>query len=619
MPYDAQTLPQLFWNGVRTNSGKTAQEWFDGNAWQARTYGEFGQAVRETAHALLSVGLKKGERVALWSRNSPQWAEVDLANLSLGLVTVPIYDTLTAEKGGFILKDSGARVLFVQDETILARVQKVRKTLPALDLVVVLHGDVPAGAGKGVESHAQFIARGRERLRAKGDELDGRIAAVKAADLASLVYTSGTTGEPKGVMLTHGNFTSNATTAMNVIDLGPTDVFLSFLPLSHVFERLAGHFCAYGCGATVVFARSLETLPDDMVRARPTLMMAVPRLYEKMHARVLEKVAGESRLKRGIFAWAMKAGLECVPYRERNEAPPRGLARRRKLADRLVLHKIRDRVGGRLRFFISGGAALSPAIERFFWAAGVSILQGYGLTETSPVTNVNTPTSLRIGSVGRTIPGVELRIDTQGWEGTGPPSRQEGEICFKGPNVMQGYWRNEKATAEAFDAAGWFHTGDVGYVDADGFLFITDRKKEILVLSNGKKVAPQPIENLLSLQPHVGQACVVGERRNFVGALLVPNWPAVEKFALQNGIATADRAKLLHDPRVASLFDREVAAVNEGLSRYEQIKRFELVPTEWSVESGELTPTLKLKRRIIQERLGGAIDGLYSKAGAEAA
>jgi long-chain acyl-CoA synthetase len=437
------------------------------------------------------------------------------------------------------------------------------------------------------------------------------VEAVDADDLASLVYTSGTTADPKGVMLTHGNFASNATTALSLVAIGPYDVFLSFLPLSHVFERLAGHFCAYAAGAKVVFARSLETLADDMGRARPTLMMAVPRLYEKMHGRVLDKIQGESFLKRAVFNWAMRTGREAVQLRQEGRPIPPKLQKRLKRAQKLVFHKLQERVGGRLRFFVSGGAALSPDIETFFWAAGITILQGYGLTETSPLCAVNLPDAFRIGSVGKVIPRVECRIDTSQWDSTGKP-HPEGEICFKGPNVMQGYWRNDAATKEAFDAQGWFRTGDVGYLDADGFLWITDRKKEIIVLSNGKKVAPQPIENALQLQPHIAQAMLVGEGRNYVSSLVVPDWQAIERFALRNGIA-GDRETLARDQRVVSLIEAEVEAVNAKLSRYEQVKKFWVVPAEWGTETGELTPTLKLKRRTIQERFAPFIEKLYPK------
>ena len=605
----AGTICELFWNSVRDNGERPAQEWFDGASWPQRSYHEFGRAVRDVANGLLAAGLRKGDRVAVWSKSSPQWAEADLACQTTGLVTVPIYDTLTGDKGAYILKDSGARLVFVQDAALLARLAPLKAKLPDLERVVLLQGHSDAA-----QSLAQFVAVGRTWAHGYPAELDAVAQAIEPDDLASIVYTSGTTGEPKGVMLTHGNFASNANEILGCVQFGPYDTFLSFLPLSHVYERAAGHFAAYGAGAKVCFARSVDTLTEDMLHAQPTIMTSVPRLYEKMHARIRDKIASESFVKRKLFAWAMGVGGKSVPYRTSGAPMPAGLARKVALADKLVFMKLRARLGGKLRYFVSGGAALSRDIEAFFWAAGIQILQGYGLTETSPVTNVNRPGHIRLGSVGTAIPHVECRIDTTAWEPTRPSQPghpAEGEICFRGPNVMQGYWRNAEATKAVFDGDGWFHTGDIGYVDADGYLFITDRKKEIIVMSNGKKVAPQAIENALQLQPHIAQACIMGENRSYIAALVVPNWPSIETFASGSGIDATDRARLAADSRVVGLIEAEVEAVNAGLSRYEQVKKFWIVPAEWSVESGELTPSLKLKRRIIQDKFKGLVDRLY--------
>lgn len=603
------TLCEVFWSAVRTHGGRPAQEWYEDGGWRSRTYAQFGQAVRDVAHGLLAEGLKKGDKVALWSKNCPQWAEVDFANQTAGFVSVPIYDTLTGEKGAYIVNNSESRVLFVQDATILERVLSVRSSLKTVKAIVLIQGRTTA---QGVVSYADFVAAGRAYGSENPKKLDQVAAKVVPDDLASLVYTSGTTGDPKGAMLTQGNFATNSR-AMDLVQVGPEDVFLSFLPLSHVFERTGGHFGAYRLGAKVVFARSVDTLMDDMQTAKPTIMMSVPRLYEKMYSRMTESVAKSSFLKRAIFDWAMGVGRAANVYRERGEPLPKSLASKVHRADKLVFHKIKDRVGGRLRYFVSGGAALSKDIEEFFWAAGICILQGYGLTETAPVCNVNTPTRMRFGSVGKTIPEVQCKIDSSEWESVKQRPFPEGEICFKGPNVFQGYWKNPQSTKECFDAEGWFHTGDIGYVDADGYLFITDRKKEIIVMSNGKKVPPQAIENDLKIQPHIAQAMVIGDDRNYISALLVPNWETLEKFCLENGIAREDRARLVADQRVVSLFEREVEAVNAKLSRYEQIKKFWILPAEWTVEGGELTPSMKLKRRIVLDKFKDSVLKLYPR------
>lgn len=603
----AATLCELFWTSVNKYGARPAQEWNEEGAWKTRTYAQFGQSVRDVAHGLLALGLKKGDRVGIWSRNCPQWGEVDFANQTAGYVTVPIYDTLTAEKGAYIVNNAEAKVLFVQDAGILERVLSVRSSLKSLKAIVLIQGRTTAD---GVRSYSDLVSAGRAWGTENPKKLDVAAAGITGDDIASLVYTSGTTGDPKGAVLTQGNFGTNAE-AMELVQVGPEDVFLSFLPLSHVFERTGGHFGAYGLGAKVVFARSIDTLTDDMQYAKPTIMMAVPRLYEKIYSRINDSVAKSSFIKRTIFKWAIEQGRAANVYRERNEPLPAGLAKRVHRADKLVFGKLKARVGGRLKYFVSGGAALSREIEEFFWAAGITILQGYGLTETSPVCNVNLPDQMRFGSVGRVIPGVQIKIDTTEWTSSKPRPTPEGEICFKGPNVFQGYWKSDKATKECFDREGWFHTGDIGFVDADGYLFITDRKKEIIVMSNGKKVPPQSIENALKIQPHIAQAMVVGDDRNYIAALIVPNWETLEQFALANGLAKDDKPRLVADQRVVSLIEREVEAVNNTLSRYEQIKKFWILPAEWTVESGELTPSMKIKRRIILDKSKEAFAKLY--------
>ncbi len=600
------TITELLWSSIERNGDAKAQSWFEDDAWHSRTYGEFAQAMQDLAQGLAALGLKKGDRVCIWSKNSPRWAEVDLACISVGYATVPIYDTLTADQASYIMNDCGAKVLFVQNKEMLDSMEAVRKKLKSIDTIVLMDG---TSRKKGVVTYNKLLKDGQAHAKSHEGAFEKMKAAVKPNDLASLVYTSGTTGDPKGVVLTHNNFASNVKSAQKAVEITTEDTFLSFLPLSHVFERTGGHFTAYSSGAHVYFARSIDTLTDDMQVAKPTLMMSVPRLYEKIYSRIQDSIAQSSFIKKSIFNWAINQGMAANVYRQRNEPLPKSLQKKVDRADKLVFGKLKARVGGRLRYFVSGGAALSKQIEEFFWAAGIQILQGYGLTETSPVTNVNRPGHIRFGSVGLAIDDTEIKIDTSQWQSM-RDDVTEGEICVKGPQVMQGYYNNKKATNEVFDKDGFFHTGDVGYVDSDGFLFITDRMKEIIVMSNGKNVAPQPIENDLKLQPHIAQACLIGDDRKYMAALICPDWEQLEAFALANGIAHKG-AQLVADQRVVSLIEKEVEAVNAKLSRYQQIKKFWIVGNDWTVETGELTPSLKLKRRIIADKFAKEIEGLY--------
>ncbi len=603
------TLKTLFWNNVDQNGDQPAQTWFDGSEWKTRSFSEFGQSIKDVAQGLMALGVKRGDRVAIWSKNSPRWAEVDWADQTVGFATVPIYDTLTAPKAAYILNDSEAKVMFVQDRGMLDKILEVEKDIKTVKHYIMLEGRAPTGR-KDVITYAALVKEAKAFAKKHPKRLDGAMAKVKPDDLASLVYTSGTTGDPKGVMLSQWNFASNAAVARACVDFGVGDKFLSFLPLSHVFERTGGHFAAYTAGAQVVFARGIETLTDDMQLHHPTIMMSVPRLYEKIHAKIMAGVSSASWLKRTIFNWALAQGRAANVYRQRNEPIPKSLQKKLDKADKLVFGKLKAAVGGNIRFFVSGGAALSKDIEEFFWAAGVCILQGYGLTETSPVVNVNRPDKLRFGSVGNPVPGATIKIDTSEWQSQ-RTDVVEGEICVKGPMVMHGYFNNKKATDEVMDKEGFFHTGDIGYVDEDGFLFITDRKKEIIVMSNGKNVAPQHLEGLLKLQPHIALACAIGDDRKYMSALIVPDFEALETFATANGIAASDAERLVADQRVVSLIEREVEAVNQHLSRYEQIKKFWILHEDWIPGGDELTPTLKIKRRVVATKFKDAIANLY--------
>jgi long-chain acyl-CoA synthetase len=442
--------------------------------------------------------------------------------------------------------------------------------------------------------------RGREALATDRGAVRKRADEVQPSDVATFIYTSGTTGDPKGVMLTHDNLVSNVQSSTKLfVGLGTKDTALSFLPLCHVFERMGGHYVMLRLGVTIAYAESVEQVPANLAEVKPTLMLSVPRLYEKMYSRVNEKVAGDPAIRQKIFRWAMGVGAQVFRHKVARTEPGAWLKVRFALADKLVFSKIKERVGGRIRLFISGGAPLAREIAEFFGAAGLPILEGYGLTETSPVIAVNLPNRMKPGTVGPPLEGVEVKI------------AEDGEILTRGPNVMKGYYKKPEATAEVIDKDGWFQTGDIGHLDEDGFLVITDRKKDILVTSGGKNIAPQPIENRLKTDKFFTEVVMIGNRRNFPAALVVPNFEALEAWAKAQGIAFSSREDLVAKPEVVSFYQTRVSGLLPELAQFERIKKLGLLTKEFTVESGELTPTLKVKRRVIEQNYKGVIDRLY--------
>ncbi len=567
-------------------------------AWRDISTDEFAATVRKAALGLEAIGARKGERVAILSENRPEWTALDHAALNLGAVIVPIYSTLLTEQVRYILDNSQARVLVLSSAAQLEKVLPILDRLPELQRLVIL--DPPPGAlSQRLTTWAALLQEGEGAQRAAPGRFEAARAAVSPDDLASILYTSGTTADPKGVMLTHGNFASNVSATLQIIPFSEQDVTLSFLPLTHVFERMV-EFAYLGAGATIAYAESIDAVPRNLLEIRPTVMASVPRLFEKVNTRILDTVQASPKIRRMIFALALAVGRRQA--RATLDGRPASLPIRwlHPLTDRLVFAKVRDRLGGRQRFFISGGAPLSPEIAEFFYAAGIRILEGYGLTETSPVIAVNTLERTRIGTVGPIIPGIEVRIAA------------DGEILVRGPNIMRGYFRNEAATREAI-VDGWFHTGDIGRLDPDGFLKITDRKKEVLKTSGGKMVAPQPIENLLKTDRFISQAVLVGDRRRFISALIVPDMAWLESYAKHKQIPYARVEDLLGDARVLDLYRRRVEAKMAGLPSYETIKKFRLLPRELTQEGGEMTPTLKVKRRVIEQRYHDLIESMYAE------
>jgi long-chain acyl-CoA synthetase len=568
-------------------------------AWHAVSSEELRAAVEETSMGLRALGIEKGDKVAILSENRPEWAFADLATLCAGAADATIYPTLTAPQVHYILDDSESKVVFVSSPAQAAKVAEVRARLPRLQHVVRFDPTpVP-----GTMSLDELRSRGREALAVDRDAVRRRAAEVTKDDLATLIYTSGTTGDPKGVMLVHGNLVHNVLAAEKVFPQVTQEwTALSFLPLCHSFERTAGHNFMLYAGLTIAYAESVEKVPENMQEVRPHIMCSVPRLYEKMYARVNEKVAADPPLRQRIFRWAIGVGRETFAHTvARTEAGPL-LKLRFALADRLVFSKIKARTGGRLQLFISGGAPLAREIAEFFGAAGMLVCEGYGLTETSPVITCNHPGHVKPGTVGLPLEHVEVRV------------AEDGEILTRGPHVMKGYFRKPEATAEAISRDGWFHTGDIGFVDRDGFLVITDRKKDIIVTSGGKNIAPQPIENRLKTNKFFAEVVMIGNKRNFAAALVVPAFEALEAWARERGIAAADREELVRRPEVVAHYMGLVEQMTGDLAQFEKIKRIALLTREFTQESGELTPTLKVKRRVVEERCRATIDAMYEGA-----
>ena len=569
-----------------------------GGRWVDITVPEFETAVREVSCGLRALGVKAGDRVAMISENRPEWTQVDFAILAAGGVSVPVYPTLLAWQIRYILHDAGAVVVFVSDDEQLAKIEEIRGELPALLHVVRFDDEGKSSAD--LMTWSQVRERGREQASTEGRGVfDELLTKPQPGDLATLVYTSGTTGNPKGAMLTHGNIASNVGATLSLINLSPGQVTLSILPLSHILERTAD-FAYLAGGGTIAYAESVLKVRDNLQEVGPHVFAAVPRLFEKMKAAILENVAGYPKIRQKIFHWALGVGAQRLPYRINHQPMPGGLAFKSKLADKLVFSKIHERLGGRVEFVLSGGAPLSAELAAFFIGAGVEICEGYGLTETSPVISLNTIEHRRLGSVGKPIPGVEVKIAA------------DGEILSRGPHIMKGYWNNPEATREAIDAEGWFHTGDIGKIDEDGFLFITDRKKDIIVNAYGKNIAPQPLENMLKLSPFIGTPVLIGDRRKYLVALLVPNFERLERELRERNLQFASPIEMAASPQVREIFQREIDEFNSKLDRQEQVRRFVVLPVEFTVDSGEMTPSLKVKRRVVEEKYKELIDGMYT-------
>jgi long-chain acyl-CoA synthetase len=592
------TLNQLFFDAVSKFNRPDALQVKRGGAYQPISHKEVAERVRHAARGLSSLGVRRGDRVAILSENRPEWAIADFACLTIGLTDVPIYPTLPGDQVAYVLKDSGAVAIFVSNKAQAEKIREIRSQLSALKTVIGFD-EIPGLTNMSIAELEKRGTQGENRESIATYREDA--LTVKPDDLATIIYTSGTTGEPKGVMLSHDNIYSNVEGTRTAIPFDGHDVALSFLPLSHIFERMGGHYLMFATGTSIAYAESIDTVPIDMQNVRPTIILSVPRLYEKMYARILETALTGGFLKKKIFFWARSVAERWANEKLAGKKPGALVAKQYAIAQKLVFSKLKARTGGRLRYFVSGGAPLSPDINKFFFAAGLEILEGYGLTETSPVIAVNTPENFRIGTVGKMIDGVEVRIAA------------DGEILTRGPHVMKGYYNKPDATREAIDPDGWFHTGDIGVLE-DGFLAITDRKKDIIVTAGGKNIAPQPLENKVKTNKYVAQAVMLGDKRKFPSMLIVPNFDQLERWAGKRNIIWTDRAQLLRMPTIQAKIEKEVNKELEGTAHFEMPKKIGLLEHDFSIEKGELTPTQKVKRRAIDKHYKALIDSLYEEA-----
>lgn len=586
-----QTINDLFFR-IAEAANPAAVLWQDlVGQWRPISSEQFYQRVRALGRVLVAWGVQKGDRVAIIGENRWEWAVTDFATLAIGAVNVPVYPTLTGEQIAVLLQDAGCRVAVVSTRVQFDKLNAVRGQTP-LERIVLMDSAAPP---PGAISMDELLDGADARSAQRDPVFDALAASVKPDDLATLIYTSGTTGEPKGVMLTHGNIAVNQNFAVQEFSFDSSDVCISFLPLSHITAR-ALDYVMYGHGAQVAYCPQFEKLPQAMREVRPTVLVGVPRVYEKIRQEV-ERRSALSPVKKRLLAAAIKLGSRQSEIVYGGGKPA---SRLWKLANKLVYSKVQEAFGGRVRVFVSGGAPLGIDTARWFASVGIAVWEGYGLTETSPVIALNSPVTHRMGSVGRPLPNVELDI------------ADDGELLVRGPSIFSGYWHKPLANAECFDSEGWFRTGDIAHLDKDGFLYITDRKKELLKTSGGKLVAPQPIENKLKTNLLVGQAALVGDRHKFVSALISPNFKALEEWAQSHGVAFSTRDDLLANPRILALYGELVREANLGLANFETIKRFRLVAEEWSQDSGELTPSMKLKRRVITQRYAAVVDALYA-------
>ncbi|MFC2134499.1 AMP-dependent synthetase/ligase [Bacteroidota bacterium] len=597
---DFKTIPELFYFITREfGKGKErpALKHKVDDQFVGITYDQFYEDTENFALGLASLDVKRGDKVAIIAENRPKWVFSDMAILGLGGIDVPLYPISTSDTIEFCLNNSESVGIVVSNKFQLNKVLKIHKKVKSLKFIIVMN-DGDTSEDEIVHGFSAVQSMGKKFKQEQPDYFVDNIKLANEDDLCTIIYTSGTTGVPKGVMLTHKNIVSNVKGAHEIFDINKNDIFLSFLPLCHIFERMGGYYTAFSCGGMICYAESIEKVGPNMEEIKPTIITAVPRLFERIHSKIKRNVEKQPEKKQKIFNWAIEVGKQYKAAQKADESIPISLTAKHKLADKLVFKKLREKTGGRLRFFISGGAALARELGLFFDAVGILIIEGYGLTESSPVITANRVNDYKFGSVGKPLPGVEVKI------------AKDGEILAYGPNIMQGYYKNKKETDAALKN-GWLHTGDLGVFDAEGFLIITDRKKHLFKTSGGKYIAPTPIENLFLGSKYIEQFVLIGDRRMFLSALIVPDYEAIKEYADANRIAYTDEKELVNMKQIYELLEKDLDQFQKKLANYERVRKFAILETPFSIEGGEMTPSMKLKRKVIEERYGDLIDDMY--------
>jgi long-chain acyl-CoA synthetase len=599
---DFRTVPQLFQfltKEFKAGKSKPVFKHKVNGSYTDISYEDFRNNTISFANGLADLGVKRGSKVAIIAENRPEWVYSDLAILGLGGIDVPLYPISTSDSIQYMVDNSESIGIIVSNKFQLNKVLKVWDKCKNLEFIIVMNNnDVDETVTKGVYSFKQVQELGDEFGKKNPNHFEENAKIANEDDVCTIIYTSGTTGQPKGVVLSHKNILSNVRSALEIFPMNETDLFLSFLPLCHIFERMAGYYTALACGATIAYAESIEKIATNMTEVKPTVMTAVPRLFERMYSKIKRNVESQPEKKRKIFDWAVELGKQYAAAQKSNEQIPISVTLKHKLADKLVYHKLKERTGGNLRFFISGGAALSRELGEFFEAIGIKVIEGYGLTESSPVITVNRVNDYKFGTVGKPIPGVEVKI------------AKDGEILVNGPNIMQGYFKKKKETDEVLKD-GWLHTGDLGVFDAEGFLIITDRKKHLFKTSGGKYVAPTPIENMFLASKYIDQFVLIGDRRMFLTALIVPDFEALQEYADANRISYNDPKELVNLKQVYELLEKDLGQFQKKLANFERVRKFTILEKPFTIEDGEITPSLKVKRKVIEERYQDLIEDMY--------